>query len=228
MTGASSGIGKGVAEGLARRGAKLILVSRSQAKLQEIADSLLSLGAQRVEVVPADLTNPDDVKRAGEAILDFIKPQAGAEQDEGLYMLVNNAGGAVFTGMSALKGNPDEWDTLMQLNVNAPMRLTRMLSEALVTAGKYGPPERAAPGQGAVIINIGSVAGVEPIGPLGVYCATKYALRAWSQSCYRELRPHNIKVTVIEPGYVDTPMVPDNSGDRARMITVRCHARPTA
>lgn len=82
-------------------------------------------------------------------------------------------------------GDPDEWDTLMQLNTLSIMRLTRRLSQTLMDAAKSGPHEHTGMGQGAVLVNIGSVAGVETVSGMGAYCATKAALRAWSLCTFR-------------------------------------------
>ncbi len=84
---------------------------------------------------------------------------------------------------------------MFALNVHAPMRLTRRLAPVMQqrTSG--------------VIINMGSIAAVEPMTSSCAYAATKYALRGWSLSCYQALRHHNIKVMLINPAFVNTPMV---------------------
>jgi len=84
------------------------------------------------------------------------------------------------------------------LNVQSPMALMHLLAPKMVEQ------------QDGVIINIGSVAGVEPMTWAGAYAATKWALRGWSLSCYQELRSHNVKVCIINPGMVRTDMATEN------------------
>lgn len=70
-------------------------------------------------------------------------------------------------------GNPDEWETMFALNVHAPMRLTRLFAPVMQRQGS------------GAIINIGSIAAVEPMTSSCAYAATKHAMRGWSLSCYQ-------------------------------------------
>jgi len=118
-------------------------------------------------------------------------------------VLVNNAG--AFSTGNPVDGDPDEWTRLFALNVLAPMRLTRRFAPGMVARER------------GTIVNIGSVAAIEPMKALGAYAASKHALRGWSLSSYERLREHGIKVVLINPAYVDTPMtdaVPGVNRDR--------------
>lgn len=84
---------------------------------------------------------------------------------------------------------------MVRLNLCAPMRLTRRLAPKMVEQG------------GGVIINIASIAAMDPLPDVGSYVATKSGLRGWSRSCYQSLRHHNIKVVCINPGVVRTDAV---------------------
>mmetsp|Transcript_60850 Transcript_60850/g.101023 ORF Transcript_60850/g.101023 Transcript_60850/m.101023 type:complete len:135 (+) Transcript_60850:3-407(+) len=88
---------------------------------------------------------------------------------------------------------------MLFLNLHAPMRLTRRLAPGMADRRK------------GVIINIGSVAGVEPMsGTFAAYAAAKHGLRGWSTSIYQSLREYNVKVCLVSPGFVNTPLVSED------------------
>eukprot|EP00658_Telonema_sp_P-2_P039977 TRINITY_DN28599_c0_g1_i1.p1 TRINITY_DN28599_c0_g1~~TRINITY_DN28599_c0_g1_i1.p1 ORF type:complete len:153 (-),score=40.08 TRINITY_DN28599_c0_g1_i1:187-645(-) len=113
---------------------------------------------------------------------------------------------------SPLEGDsPEDWERMMALNVNAPMRLCRALCPKMA--------ER----MGGAVMNIGSVAGVEPMsGTSAAYAAAKHALRGWSISSYLTLRHKNIKCCLISPAFVNTPLIDgvidEETTKRERMI----------
>jgi 3-oxoacyl-[acyl-carrier protein] reductase len=164
-----------------------------------VAIALSKQGA-RVELVARTSSELEDTARlcTGVATSHVVDLTDGAAIDAlaavigDVDVLINNAG--TFSTGNAVDGDPDEWARLFALNVLAPMRLTR----------------RFAPGMAArergTIVNIGSVAAIEPMKGLGAYAASKHALRGWSLSSYERLREAGIKVVLINPAYVDTPM----------------------
>ena len=99
-----------------------------------------------------------------------------------------------------LEGEPDEWEKLLKLNTLAPMRLTRRLAPRMVEKGE------------GAIVNIGSVAALEGMKGGGAYAVSKFGIRGWSLSTYEALRHQNIKVSLINPGFVNTPMVGGRPG----------------
>jgi 3-oxoacyl-[acyl-carrier protein] reductase len=106
-----------------------------------------------------------------------------------------------------VKGNVDDWDRTFRVNLHAPMTLAKLLLPAMI-----------AKGEGAVI-NIGSVSGETGEASGAAYSASKFGLIGFTQSLYEEVREHGIKVAVILPGYVDTPLIPPNRQlDRSKMI----------
>lgn len=184
ITGANHGIGQAVAERFASEGAKLVLVARNQQLLDEVAGACRTKHNAECSTFAVDLTNG----QALDKMCEEVNSTFGA-----VDVLVNNAGMGV-TG-TPLDGDPDAWEKMMSLNTLAPMRLTRRLSPAMV--------ER----KSGCIINIGSVAAVEPMTSSCAYAATKWGIRGWSLSCYQALRHHNVKVMLINPAFVNTPMV---------------------
>lgn len=198
VTGASRGIGRAIARAFAREGAKLVLVARSKDALEATAELCTKDGAAATEVHSVDLTDGAAIDRLCEAVL---------RDHDAVDVLVNNAGQGV--AGHALDGEPDEWDEVLQLNVAAPMRLTRRLAPKM--------RER----EHGVVVNIGSIAAIEGMTNSGVYAATKHALRGWSLSSYEKLRDAGIKVVLVNPAFVDTKLTEDVKGaDRTRMLSV--------
>lgn len=197
VTGAGRGIGRAIALALARRGHALVLSARSEEQLAAVARECIEAGAPACASEALDLSEPEAVEALARA--------APITAAGGVEVLVNNAG-AVILG-DADRGEPDAWDRMIALNLSAPMRLTRRLAPAMLARER------------GTIINIGSVSGIEGMSSSGAYAATKHGLRGWSLSCYRRLRGYGVKVTLINPAYVDTALVAEREGlDHGKML----------
>jgi len=127
------------------------------------------------------------------------------EEHEGIDILVMNAGTSL-GGRDVLKGDPKGWESTININLLAPMRLTRLFAPHLKEKGK-----------GALVFT-GSLAGVRPTKTTAAYGASKYAIRSWARACYEALRPYGILVSILEPGYVNTPMLKDHPADHSLFI----------
>ncbi|HEY0264228.1 MAG TPA: SDR family oxidoreductase [Granulicella sp.] len=182
VTGASTGIGAVYADRLAKRGYDLILVARSQDKLNEVASQIRSTTSRSVETLQADLTAPADVKRIAERL----------STDASITALVNNAGIAV--GGKLLGANPDDLDQMIQLNITA---LTRL---AVAAADSF-----AARGNG-LLINIGSIVALAPEMLNGSYSGTKAYVQNLSFALKSELADKGVTVQVVLPGATATPL----------------------
>jgi short-subunit dehydrogenase len=180
VTGASSGLGAIYADRLARRGHDLVLVARSQQKLDRVAKLVGGATGRDVRIVVADLRDGADLRRV-EALL-ATEPR--------ITMLVNNAG--VGGLVSLLESNVDEMEAMIDLNVTALMRLTYAMVPAFVARG------------GGTIINISSAVAIAPEILNGVYGATKAFVLAFTQSLYKELAGKNIRVQAVLPGATAT------------------------
>lgn len=179
ITGASSGIGALYAERLAHRGYDLILVARNRERLNALAKRLTDETGRSVEVVAADLGNPDDLRQV-ELLL---------RTDASITLLVNNAG--VGATQPLLESDVDKMQDMITLNVNVLTRLTYAAVPGLVAR------------QGT-LINIASVVALAPERLNGVYGGTKAFVLAFSQSLRHELADKHVRVQVVLPGATAT------------------------
>jgi NAD(P)-dependent dehydrogenase (short-subunit alcohol dehydrogenase family) len=195
VTGAGRGIGKAISVSLAKAGCRIVLAARTREQIEVVQEEILSQGGDALGV-PTDLTADEDIQR----LVEESQAKWGA-----VDILINNAGWgkrAPVVGASLT-----DWDQTFRLNLRAPM----VLAKALL-------PNMIAKREGAVI-NIGSVSGKTGEANGAAYSASKFGLIGFTQSLYEEVREHSIKVAVILPGFVDTPLIPPNRQlDRSKMI----------
>lgn len=181
VTGASSGIGRVLAEKLAKRGADLVLVARREPQLRMAADDLSTRFGIRAEAVAADLSE-DDARAKLEAAL--------AEQGLQVDILVNNAG-------FGLRGAFVDLDRAKQLgmidlNVHALTDLAHRFGAAMARRGA------------GRILNVASIAGFQPGPNMAVYYASKAYVVSFSEALYEELKPKGVTVTCLCPGATRT------------------------
>ncbi len=180
VTGASAGIGAVYADRLAKRGHDLILVARDAAKLSAVAEHIRATTGRQVELVTADLSVKEDLRRVEEQL----------RSDERITLLVNNAGmGATQT---LVDSDVDRLEQMIQLNVTALTRLTHAVAPAMIRRGK------------GAIINIASVVALAPELLNGTYGGTKAYVLAFTQSLNHELASHGIQVQAVLPGATST------------------------
>jgi short-subunit dehydrogenase len=180
ITGASTGIGAVYADRFARRGHDLILVARDRARMESLADRLRRETGVAIDILPADLTDPQDLARV----------EARLRDDDRIGILVNNAGTALAGGF--VEQEPDEIARIITLNSMAPARLARAVAARFATAA-----------QGA-IVNIGSVVGLVPEFGSTVYGATKAFILFLSQSLHAELGSRGVYVQAVLPAATRT------------------------
>ncbi len=180
ITGASSGIGEGIARELATAGAKLVLGARRLDRLEALAQELRQSGAQ-VVAQQLDVTDRESVAAFAEAGRRAFGP---------IDVIVNNAGIMPLSLMSSLK--VDEWDRMIDVNIKGVLYgVAAVLSE--MTSRKSGQ-----------IINIASIGALAVSPTAAVYCATKFAVRAISDGLRQENK--DIRVTCIHPGVVESEL----------------------
>jgi short-subunit dehydrogenase len=184
ITGASAGIGRELAKVFAQHGFDLIVVSRSQDKLEELAREIEGAANVRVVVLAKDLMKPNAPQEVFQAV-----------QDQGLSVevLVNNAGIALFEPFK--NSQLDEVLKLIQLNVVALTALTRLFLDPMLERRR------------GRILNVASVAGFQATPSFAVYGATKAFALSLSEALSEELRGTGVTVTALCPGFTNTEMV---------------------
>jgi NADP-dependent 3-hydroxy acid dehydrogenase YdfG len=182
ITGASSGLGEATARLLAKEGASVVLGARRADRLQSLADELTAGGAKALALT-TDVTSCDQVKRLADAAVQTFGR---------LDVMINNAGLMALAPLERLK--IDEWDRMIDINLKG------------VLYGIAAALPHMKQQQAGHIINVSSVAG-HKVGPgFAVYAATKHAVRALSEGLRQEIKPYNIRTTVISPGAVATEL----------------------
>ncbi|WP_460751750.1 SDR family oxidoreductase [Nocardiopsis oceani] len=186
VTGGTSGIGRMIAEGLVKAGARVIVSSRKPQACEETAAELSHFG--ECVPVPADVSAEHGAVALAEAV---------RERFDGLHILVNNAG---TTWGAPLEDFPDAaWDKLVNLNLVGLFRLTVALLPSLRATGSDEDPAR--------VINIGSLAGTKPTDLENyAYSATKAGAHMLSRHLARRLTGDHITVNTIAPGYFASRM----------------------
>jgi short-subunit dehydrogenase len=196
VTGASSGIGEAFARELARRGADLVLVARSEDKLARLAAELShGAGGARVaaEVLPADLSAPGAAARLAARL-----QERGLETD----VLVNCAGFGLFGALpDADAGRLTEE---IQVNVVALTELTRALLPGMLARDR------------GAIVNVASTAAFQPVPYMSVYGASKAYVLSFTEALWAETRRTGVRVTALCPGATDTAFF-DSASDNASL-----------
>jgi NADP-dependent 3-hydroxy acid dehydrogenase YdfG len=185
ITGASSGLGEATARLLSAQGASVVLGARRVERLRSLADELTGRGGKAMAVA-TDVADRDQVKGLVDAAV-----QAYGRID----VMINNAGLMPQAPLERLK--VDEWDRMIDVNIKGVLY-------GIAAALPHMQRQKA-----GHIVNVSSVAG-HKVGPgFAVYAATKHAVRALSEGLRQEVKPYNIRTTVISPGAVATEL-PDS------------------
>lgn len=187
ITGAASGIGLECARILIEEGAKVVLIDRAEDRLQQLCDDL---GPNAFPLV-IDLLKPEEVS----AMMPKIEALVGD-----LDIFHANAG--AYVGGPAAEGDPDVWDRVLNLNVNAAFRCVHAVL-----------PHMIARGTGDIIFT-SSVAGVIPVVWEPVYTASKFAVQAFLHATRRQVSKHGIRMGAVLPGPVVTALLDDWPKDK--------------
>jgi 3-oxoacyl-[acyl-carrier protein] reductase len=191
ITGAGRGIGRAIAIALAKAGCEVCITARSIDQLVAVQKEIYAVKGKAIPI-QADLTRDEDV----ESLVQACGP---------VDFLINNAGWGKRAPVTRAK--IEDWDQTLRLNLRAPMILAQKLLPAMIEKSS------------GAVINIGSVSGKSGEANGAAYSASKFGLIGFTQSLFEEVREHKIKVTVILPGFVDTPMIPPVKHlDRTKMI----------
>lgn len=190
LTGASSGIGEGIARYLAQQGHPLVLGARRTERLATLCDELRGEGAH-VDYLATDVTQRIDTQK----LANFALEKYGR-----IDVMINNAGVMPLSPMSSMK--VEEWDAMLDVNIRGVLYGIAAVLPTMQT-------QRA-----GHIINIASVGALTVSPTAAVYCATKFAVRAISDGLRQESR--ELRVTVINPGVVESELADSISDSVAR------------
>ncbi len=185
ITGAGKGIGKAIAIALAKEGVNVILVSRTQADVDQLADETNDLGVKSL-ALSADVSDINSINKAVEKALAEFKH---------IDILINSAGIASFGKFLELE--PAAFEKIIQVNLMGTYYATRAVIPNMI--------ER----QTGDIINISSTAGLNGNALTSAYSASKFAVLGLTDSLMQEMRKHNIRVTALTPSTVATDMAKD-------------------
>jgi NADP-dependent 3-hydroxy acid dehydrogenase YdfG len=205
VTGATSGIGRAIALICAAHGAKLLICGRREAELRLLGVELRAGGASDVWTAPLDVRDRDAVASWWGEVPASFRP---------VEVLVNNAGLA--RGFSQVQQDEvDDWDEMVDTNLKGLLYVTKTVLPGMIAA------------QSGHVVNIGSLAGVAAYPKGAVYCATKAAVKVFSDGLRQDLVDTPIRVTNIQPGMVETAFSTVRfRGDEARAKTVYSGIQP--
>jgi NADP-dependent 3-hydroxy acid dehydrogenase YdfG len=204
ITGASAGIGEATAIALADQGAQVVITARRLDRLEALANRIAESGGKALPIV-ADVTNETQVKNlVDQAIVTLGR----------IDILVNNAGIAVIGNIEG--GNTANWRKMIDVNILGVLYATHAVLPILKAQNS------------GHIVNISSVAGRTARAGIGIYNTTKWGVNGFSEALRQEVCKQNIRVTIIEPGlvdteinnlYIDDPIVKQRSEERRKTVT---------
>ncbi|HUT74930.1 MAG TPA: SDR family oxidoreductase [Armatimonadota bacterium] len=185
VTGGGRGIGRAIAFAFAARGAQVAVCARTSAEIEAVAGEIRARG-RRALAVTCDVTDEGQVRELGRR----VTAELGAP-----HLLVNNAG--VFTVAPLVETAVEDWDRVLAVNLRGVFLCCKQFAPAMIAR------------RSGTIINIASAAGKKPYLNQGAYVASKFAVVGLTKVLALELQEHNIRVTALCPGGVNTRLVAD-------------------
>lgn len=195
VTGAARGIGAAIARRMAEMGATVVLCARTQSTLQQVAAEINGSGG-KASAIPCDVSDLKSVENLAHQV-----QQAHRRVD----ILVNNAGVGSFAA-PLHEMTPEAWEKVLNTNLRGVFYCIRAFAPMMMQNG------------GGHIINISSLAGKNALPNGAAYAASKWGLNGLTYSVAEELRAHNIRVSVVCPGSVDTDLSPHTGKNPNKML----------
>ena len=200
ITGPAKGMGAIISEAFAAEGARLALVGRDVAAIGPVAETVKSAGGEAI-IVLCDLTDPQQCASAA--------AKTKAVYDDRIDILVNVAGGSGPIGKTGVETTPEEFDSIVTLNMNGSFHTMRSVLPTMI-AQRYGK-----------IVNVGGTFGLRGRAGRMAYSASKWGLRGITKSFALEVGQYNINVNCVAPGMVDGPRFRDKvCADMAKRLGI--------
>jgi 3-oxoacyl-[acyl-carrier protein] reductase len=196
ITGGAQGIGRSIAETLAREGAHLALCDVNEAVCQATADELARQFKVRTHAAKVNVTVFDECEKWVHAVLDKFGK---------IDVLVNNAG--ITKDNLLMRMSDAEWDAVLAVNLKGPFNCTKAVARPMFKAQK------------GRIINIASIVGLMGNAGQANYSASKGGLVAMTKTCAREFASRNVLVNAIAPGFIRTAMTDKLSDDQKKKLS---------
>jgi 2-deoxy-D-gluconate 3-dehydrogenase len=182
VTGASRGLGRAMAQELARAGVNVVLAARNPERLRAVAEEIGALGSSAVPV-PTDITDPGEVRHLAESAVQAF---------DRIDILVNNSG--ILVSAPLLEHSIEDWDAVHATNVRGTFLTTREIGRHLVERGR------------GKVINIASNFAFKGIPLHAAYCSSKAAVIAFTRTIATEWARYNVQVNALAPGYFATDL----------------------
>lgn len=205
ITGASAGIGAAIATRMYRDGHRVILLARRKEKLEALLKNFGPDATERTHLIAADIRDRETIQKEIDQLPEWFRE---------IDILVNNAG--LGLGLEpAWETQIEDWDTMVETNIKGLMFMTRLILPGMVERDR------------GHIVNFGSIAGSWPYPGGNVYGSTKAFVQQFSRNLRTDLLGHNVRVTNIEPGIVETDFsVVRFKGDKEKAGKVYENANP--
>ena len=188
VTGASRGLGRHLALQLAQRGSRVLACARDEERLAQLA--IGATGSGEIRPVPLDLADPRQIEVR-------LRAAMGGESD--IAGVINNAGIGFYKPF--LEHSQDEFLRILQVNLGAVMQVCHAVLPRLLKQG-HGH-----------IVNVGSDLGRRPLANMAAYVASKHGLTGFTHSLLREVKGRGVRVTLVNPGMIDTDFNGGSEGD---------------
>ncbi len=208
VTGASRGLGRAMAEGLAEAGSHVVLAATKEKALRAVAERIRSLGVQAV-IVPTDVEKEEHLKRLVERTLEELGQ---------IDVLVNNAG--ITVRSPAIDFSIEDWDRVMAVNLRSVFLLSQKVARVMMRQG------------GGKIINVASLTSEVSVPFIPAYAASKGGIRQLTKALATEWAEHNIQVNAIGPGFFRTDLTetlyhdPERHGKIINRVAIKRWGKP--
>ncbi|WP_077210996.1 SDR family NAD(P)-dependent oxidoreductase [Bacillus dakarensis] len=183
VTGASKGIGRSIAVGLADAGSHIVLCSRTKSELEAVAEEVRQRGVEAL-VIPCDVSNPEDIQHVADETVNRFQQ---------IDVLINNAG--ITVKKNAADYELEDWNKVISVNLTGVFLFAQAVGQYMIKQ-KNGS-----------IINISSIAGETALKGSIAYCASKGGVNMLTKGLAVEWAKHGIRVNGIAPAYIETPLV---------------------